>query len=64
MQTIFYLDLIFTKFTAITEIILITLHIVNELKKNLTKYNYYNSNFNGVILAENMKTVLKIGINS
>ena len=30
MQTIFYLDLIFTKFTAITGIILITLHIVNE----------------------------------
>lgn len=34
------------------------------LKKNLTRYNYYNSNLNGVILAGNMKTVLKIGINS
>lgn len=34
------------------------------LKKNLTKYNYYNLNLNGVILAGNMKTVLKIGINS
>ena len=25
------------------------------LKKNLTKYNYYNSNLNGVILVGNMK---------